>query len=305
MILTWGNTSRIPLGCQFIGNDMKAQTTPKRLIIINNSIDPIWQDTTNSLNNKRQQLLKLASVISTIDQRTEAVIKPLRVFSNGFRIEPLGNAGCQPCHRSKILIFGLESCQSIVNTISAEYVIDALTIFAWQEISHVWQGFREYSDVRKMKAITGSEEMGKYDLTSDFLAVNTLSLLHTLQQAGSYNEEVYIENFYKLWCDLGGKLLNAFPAGQNPVKQQRVFGNLLMANLTTDAYLRGNPLPFNSSLWPKWSDSLDQLIIFGKNNNIWMPPCEVEPTLMKAILNAIAIGEYSAASILIQDLSKS
>jgi len=280
---------------------MKIQTKSNLIGIVN---DPIWEDRTNRLNDKREQLLALASAILAIDSRTEAVIKPLRVFSNGFRFEPLGNAGCQPCHLRKILICGLESCQKIVSIISSESVIDALTLFCWHEASHVWQGFTEYPDVRKIKAITGSEEMGKYDLTSDFLAAHTLSLLYTLQQAGSYNEEVYIENFYKLWCDLGDQLLNAFPAGQNPVKQQRVFGSLLMANLATDAYLRGTPLRFNSSLWPKWSDSLDQLMIFGKNNNIWMLPFPVEPTLMKQILDAIAIGEYITALALIEKLLK-
>lgn len=278
---------------------MKLQTKCNQITVVN---DPIWKDITNRFNERRKQLLALASAILAIDSRTEAVIKPLRVFSNGFCFEPLGDAGCQPCHLRKILICSLESCKKIVSLLPSESVIDALTLFAWHEASHVWQGFTEYPDVRKIKAITGSEEMGKYDLTSDFLAAHTLSLLYTLQQAGSYNEEVYLENFYKLWCVLGDQLLNAFPAGQNPVKQQRVFGNLLMVNLTKDSYLRGTPLRFNSSLWPKWSDSLDQLMIFGKNNNIGMLPCPVEPTLMKQIINSIAIGEHSTALDLIEKL---
>ena len=282
-------------------NPMKTQTKPTLLKIVNK---PNWKNITNSLNKQRQQILTLAPTISAIDQATEAVLKPLHVFSKGFRIDSIGKAGCQPCHLQKTLTFSLEASQKIINIISSEYVLDALTIFGLHEASHVWQGFREYPDVHKIKAITGSEAMGQYDLSSDFLAAHTLSLFYTLQQTGNYNEEVYTQNFYRLWCDLGYQLLNAFPAGQNPVKQQRVFSNLFMANLATDAYVRGNPLPFNCSLWLKWSESLDQLMIFGKNNKIWMLPSPVDPKLMKEILNAIAIGENSTASVLIQDLSK-
>lgn len=153
-----------------------------------------------------------------------------------------------------------------------------------------------------MKAITGSELMGKYDLTSDFLSAHTLSILYTLQKERDYNEEAYIENFYKLWCEIGKNLQNVFPAGNKPAKQQRIFGFLLMTNLTEVAYLRGHPLAFNSALWPKLSDSLDQLMIFGKDNNIWLIPTSIDSLLMKQILSAISTGNHSDALFLIREL---
>jgi hypothetical protein len=261
-----------------------------------------WKYTENCINEIVRQLLELAPDISRIAPCTKAVTIPLQVYRKGFSFEPLGEASCKPCYVSKILILNSEAHQKIADTVPSDSLVDALALFGLHEASHVYQGFKEYADVGRMKVITGSELMGQYDLTSDFLAAHTLSLLYTLQKEGVYNEEAYIGNFYKLWCEMGKNLQNIFPAGNKPAKQQRVFGSLLMANLTEVAYLRGHPLAFNSALWPKWSDSLDQLMIFGKNNNIWLLPTSVDPLLMKQILSAISTGNHSDALFLIQEV---
>ena len=247
------------------------------------------------LNATRQKVLRYAEDLITIDSRTEDVIQPLFKYCGGFSLENLNKPCYKTCDSTQKLILNKKYIIRLTETVPLIHILDAVTLFTFHEVYHISQGFKYFDDVSKLKAIVGTSKMGHFDLQSAFIAAHTVSLIRMLEQAQIYSTAIYIQNFYKFWCQIGGGLLNLFPASQNKVKQKRFFGFLLMAYLTHNAYWHKHSLEFNSELWPEWTDSLDQLVVFGKYGNIWLRPSVVDSQLMEKILSAITTGSYSTA----------
>ena len=109
------------------------------------------------------------------------------------------------------------------------------------EVSHASQGLRHYKDVQRMKSVGesfGRARMGELDLRSHFRVANTLSYNFALETEKFPNQRAYIRYFYRIWCQVCRMLVESFPTNNQKNinredKQRRMFGYLLMSNLTT------------------------------------------------------------------------
>lgn len=257
-------------------------------------------ETLQTLNAKVQSLIRMAPRLSKIDICIEEITAPLAHYSKEVILEPLGREG--PSFRTndanRTISLNRGTVLDLAKTVPKVYLVDALLIFLCHEVAHIAQGLKNYEDVQRFKRTSetlGRERVGELDLRSDFLAVHTLSLHSTLKQVGENNPQEYVKWFHKLWNRICIEMLNAFPAEQRIDKQQRVFGFLLMSNLTRDAHLKHCPLEFNREMWPVWNESLDCLSI-SSCGKIILPGSPVEPQLMKRIIQSISKRRYEVAA---------
>lgn len=250
------------------------------------------------------QLRKYASQLRRIDPRTESITRQFSAYPNGVIFEPLpvqeGNIRANDVDGT--LSFNLETIVKLGDAVRGcpntaphqTWMRLACTVFVFHEASHLSQGLGKYRDIKRIKNVdTASIRLGELDLRSDFIAAKTLSLLNILQSDEPNSQQEYIAWLHRIWCILGKALLQAFPAGKKRVKQQRVFGYLLMASIIHDAFSSDRALEFKAELWPEWNDSFTHLTIWSDGNlNISRA---VDSDLLRRILDEISAGDYGAA----------
>lgn len=250
------------------------------------------------LNSEIRDLLHYASRLANIDACTENITKPLRRYPRGIVFEDLGDRSHNPNRPDGTFSINSRVVDRFRQTISTKEIICfALLIYVFHEAAHSSQGLKDYEDVQRMKKVEqsiGRGRLGELDLRSDFWAARTLSLFMMLKYYGEYNDNRYIENFRHIWCEICGAMLKAFPVGDRKDKQQRVFGYLLMAKLTADAYEKP-PLRFCAELWPEWSPDLKWLSIYS-NSYPSIHGEEVDSDVMTQVLTSITNGDFDKAS---------
>lgn len=261
----------------------------------------------NKLNQKVRLIQKYAHLLSCIDERTESITRALKHYSNGVGFESLGLGGSsfRVSDSDRRINLNLEVATCIAQKVEEMWVNLALLVFLCHEASHISQGLGEYRDVQRIKEVDqefGRQRMAEIDLRSDFLAVHTLSLVHTLHNNRGKNKRKDYEHWFYIICHkVCRPMLDIFPSGERKDKQQRVFGHLLMSNLIRDTYLSRRPLEFGDELWPVWSESLDRLSIYSDSRPL-IAGAGIDPVIMKQILDCIADGQYDTASAGIEEI---
>jgi hypothetical protein len=243
-------------------------------------------------------LQKYSRKLAQIDERVKNITKSFEDFPQGIEFEELNDRGFVPNDKNQRLIFNISTISCIAQKVPREWLHMAILVFLFHEVSHISQKVKFHEDVQRIKAVDrdyGRNRLMELDLSSDFLAVHTLSLLLTLHDKKEYNRKVYIEWFYKTWRKVCGQMLDVFSVGKRQDKQRRVFGALLMSNLIRDAYVSNYPLEFEAELIPKWSANLDKLSIYSEGCPLIANSC-VDPRLMSQAIDYISTGEFDAAA---------
>jgi hypothetical protein len=243
-------------------------------------------------------LLQWAPELSKIDPRIEEVTRPLQHYSNKIIFEPTGEASLKVNEERRTLSLNSDVLGHLTEKIPKHWLHIALVIFLFHEATHISQGLKSHEDVQKFKKaneFSGSARISAMDLSSDFLAAHTLSLLLTFTDEKSYNMRKYIRWLYEIWCQVCRAMLDSRPNISHKGKQQRIFGHLLMANLITNSYLRNHPLAFGAELWVDWNSQLNWLSVTS-GGKFLVTGSSVEPTLMADVLGMISLGNYDEAA---------
>jgi hypothetical protein len=167
----------------------------------------------------------------------------------------------------------------------------ALTIYFLHEITHSSQGIPSHEDVQAMKSVnrtSGNRLLLEFDLRSDYLAANTLSMIETLMQNSSfnYNRKIHSDELYQMWCVVRRGMMYAFPRNRDSklrkTQVRRIFGHLLMSHILKQKYYHKVPFLLDGELLPDWSSGSDKLSI-ASNQQPWIIGARVDPISMRKI----------------------
>lgn len=270
----------------------------------------LFSENVASLQNYRKEL-------SYLDSATEAVTHPLSLVNSAIVFESLGDAGMFFDTQGKSISLNLDVIAKLnrfalqqKSMTFAEWLSIALTIFLLHEVSHHSQGLTDHADVQAMKGFhlqNANFHIAQMDLRSDYLAAHTLSCLKTLLSNQSiYNDSLYYENFYQIWCIVCKDMLRLFARKpeKRKLKLQRMFGYMLMNVLTTEIYTCNSPLRFKDELFPMWPESKDKIFILS-NGKPFIKGQPIESRMMKKALNTLTRGDYDEASMYIKKIWQS
>ncbi len=243
----------------------------------------------------------------------QGIIKSILQYGSEITIKPLGEKGIILQRKAsyinlevilKLAEFALESCDLNVE----RWFGMAMTIYFLHEISHDSQGFAKYENVKAVKSINqnfGRSTFVELDLRSDYLAARTLSVLETFRVCGPYNDKIYRDHLYLIWCKVCRGMLETFSRKGNSRKDKirRIFGYLLMSHCIQDSY-RGVPFSLTGELVPNWNTTWTEFSV--KTNDFFLiPGVKVEKRIMRKIHRLISNGEYDLAQESIVELWRS